>query len=122
MRKDFNASLKPDDYKYLSFQLWKEGTATYTEIQIAKLAAQNYKPGKEFTKLPDYKPYSEVAAEIENRTIESLKNMSLEKTKREVVYAFGAGEALILDRAEINWKPRYFSEKFYLDKYFPSDK
>lgn len=118
MRKDFNASLKSEDYKYLSFQLWKEGTARYTEIEIAKFAAKNYKPTKEFTKLKDFKSYAEFTAELEKNTINSLKNMSLKNTKREVVYAFGASEALLLDKAGINWKPRYFSEKFYTDKYF----
>jgi hypothetical protein len=122
MRKDFNNLLKPNDYKYISFQFWKEGTARYTEIQIAKLAAKNYKPTKNFTKLKDYKTYSEIAVEIESRTINSLKNMNLKETQREVVYAFGAGEALLLDKAGIDWKPRYFSQKFYLDKYFDLQK
>jgi hypothetical protein len=118
MRKDFNASLKPEDYKYLSFQFWKEGTARYTEIEITKIAAKNYKPGKKFSKLKDYKSYAEFSGEIEKDTINSLKNLSLQDRKREVVYAFGAGEALLLDKAGIDWKPSYFSEKFYLDKYF----
>ena len=122
MRTDFNNSLKPDDYKYFSFQLWKEGTARYIEIQIAKLAAKNYKPTKNFKNLKDYKTYAEVAEEIENNLFSSLKNMNLKETKREVVYAFGAGEVLLLDKAGIDWKPRYFSEKFYLDKYFDHEK
>ncbi len=122
LRKEFNASLKPDDYKYLSFQFWKEGTATYTEYEIAKLAAKNYKPSAEFTKLKDYKTYAETADEILKRIINSLKNLNLEKSQREVVYPFGAGEAMLLDRAGIDWKQRYLKEKFYLDKYFDSAK
>lgn len=122
LRKDFNASLKPDEYKYLSFQFWKEGTARYTEYEIAKLASENYKPTAEFTKLKDYKTYAETADEILQRTIRSLKNMNLAETQREVVYPFGAGEALLLDRAKIKWKPRYLTEKFYLDKYFDAPK
>jgi hypothetical protein len=97
MRRDFNASLTENDYKYLSFQLWKEGTARYVEYKIAEFAAEKYKPNKAFTKLKDYKPYKEAA---------------------EVVYPFGAAEAMLLDRAKIPWKDRYFTEKFYLDKYF----
>lgn len=122
MRKLFGNGLKPNDYKYLSFQLWKEGTATYTEIRIAELAAKNYKPNKDFAKLKDFKPYAEIAKEIRQITINSLKNMNLEKTRREVVYPFGAGEAMLLDSAGINWKERYLSEKFYLDKYLDSAK
>jgi len=46
-----------------------------------------------------------------------LNSIRLDKQGREVVYPFGAAEALLLDRAKIEWKSRYFGEKFYLDKY-----
>jgi hypothetical protein len=118
LRKSFNASLSEKDYRYLSFQFWKEGTARYTEYEIAKLASKDYKPSKDFTKLKDYKPYREVADYWRQKTIESLKTIRLEKLEREIVYPFGAAEAMLLDRAKIVWKPRYFAEKFYLDKYF----
>jgi hypothetical protein len=118
LRKSFNASLSEKDYRYLSFQLWKEGTARYTEYEIAKLASENYKPVKDFTKLEDYKTYREVADYWRRKTIESLKTIRLDKLEREVVYSFGAAEAMLLDRAKIDWKSRYFAEKFYLDKYF----
>jgi hypothetical protein len=118
MRETFNASLSEKDYRYLSFQFWKEGVARYTEYKIAELASENYKPLKDFTKLKDYKTYKEVADYWKRQTIESLKTMRLEKLQREVVYAYGAAEAMLLDRANIEWKPRYFAEKFYPDKYF----
>lgn len=118
LRRTFNASLPAKDYRYLSFQLWKEGTARYTEYEIARLAGENYKPGAEFAKLKDYKTYREVADYWKKETIESLKTMRLERFQREVVYAYGAAEAMLLDKAGIDWKSRYFTEKFYLDKYF----
>lgn len=118
MRKQFNSTLSEKDYKYLSFQLWKEGTARYTEIQIAKLASQNYQPNKDFSKLKDFSTYREVAAHWEKNIVNSLKTISLAKSKREVVYSFGAAEAMLLDKAKIKWKHRYFKEMFYLDKYF----
>jgi hypothetical protein len=118
LRKAFQASLSEKDYKYLSFQLWKEGTARYTEYRIAELAAENYRPLKEFTKLKDYKTYREIADYWKQKTVESLKTMRLDKLQREVVYAYGAGEAILLDKAKINWKSRYFSEKFDPGKYF----
>ena len=117
-RKDFNSTLKENDYKYLSFQLWKEGTARYAEYLIAKAASEKYKPGKEFTKLKDYKPYAEIAGNLREQIIESLKTIQLEKLGREVVYPYGAAEAMLLDKAKIEWKLRYFNEKFYPDKYF----
>ena len=118
MRRAFNASLAEKDYRYLSFQLWKEGTARYTEYEIARRAAENYQPSAAFTKLKDYQTYREVAEYWKKQTIESLKTMRLERLEREVVYAYGAGEAMLLDKAGIDWKSRYFAEKFYLDKYF----
>lgn len=122
LRKAFNASLTEKDYRYLSFQLWKEGAARYTEFEIAKLAAENYKPLREFTKLKDHKTYKEIADFWKRKIIESLKTIRLDKLGREVVYPFGAAEAMLLDRANIEWKSRYFTEKFYLDQYFVKTK
>lgn len=122
MRKTFNSSLKDKDYKYLSFQLWKEGTARYIEYKIAQLAADKYKPNKSFQRLKDFKPYGEVAEDWRKKIIESLKTIRLDANGREVAYPFGAAEVMLLDRAKIDWKSRYFSEKFYQDKYFESKK
>lgn len=118
LRRAFNASLAVKDHRYLSFQLWKEGTARYTEYEIARRAAENYKPVPEFKRLKDYKTYREVADYWKKQTIASLKTMRLDRLEREVVYAYGAAEAMLLDKAGIDWKSRYFAEKFYLDKYF----
>jgi hypothetical protein len=122
MRRDFNSSLRSNDYKYLSMQFWKEGIARYTEYRIARLAAGNYQPLAEFKKLKDYQPYAETAANMRKQIIDSLKAMQLAKLEREVAYSFGAGEAMLLDRAKIKWKPRYLSSKFYVDKYFENVK
>lgn len=122
LRKAFNATLSEKDYRYLSFQLWKEGTSRYTEYQVAKFAADGYKPVKGFTKLKDYKTYKEVSDYWRRKTIESLKIMRFDTLGREVVYGYGAAEAMLLDKAHIEWKPRYFEEKFYLDKYFEKNR
>jgi hypothetical protein len=118
MRRAFNATLSGKDYRYLSFQFWKEGTSRYTEYAIAEMASVNYRPAKEFTRLKDYRTYGAVAGYWKRKTIESLKLIRLDKLEREVVYPFGAAEAMLLDKAGIEWKSRYFTEKFYLDKYF----
>ena len=52
-RRAFQQMLAPDDYKYFSFQLWKEGVARYTEYRIARLAAEQVKPTAEFTALAE---------------------------------------------------------------------
>ncbi len=118
-RKAFQSLLSPDDYKYFSFQLWQEGIARYTEFRITDLAAKKYQPSKEFRALKDYTPFTEVAASILNQQVlEKLATLQLSKSERNVFYPFGAAEGLLLDRANPKWLGRYFTEKFYLDKYF----
>ncbi|MDQ3711473.1 MAG: hypothetical protein M3388_04565 [Acidobacteriota bacterium] len=122
-RREFQQMLSPDDYKYFSFQIWKEGIARYTEWRIADLAARKYKPGKKFLALKDYTPFKEVADTILNKQImASLPTLQLEKSERIVFYPFGAAEGLLLDRANPKWQSRYLTEKFYVDKYFVKTK
>jgi hypothetical protein len=111
--------LGPDDYKYFSFQLWQEGVARYTEFRISDLAARKYKPSREFHALKDFTSFREVANTILNKQIlAALPTTRLEQSERVAFYPFGAAEGLLLDRANPKWQGRYFTEKFYLDKYF----
>ncbi len=117
-RQAFQQMLSPDDYKYFSFQVWQEGIARYTEYRMADLAAKKYKPSKEFRALKDYTPFMEVAESILNKQIlSSLPTLQLEKSERLVFYPFGAAEGLLLDRVNPKWQSRYFTEKFYVEKY-----
>ena len=118
-RHAFQQVLAPDDYKYLSFQLWKEGVARYTEYRIARLAGQQFKPTAEFAALPDYVPFASDADATLQRTISQLKKAQLAKSKREIFYAVGAGEALLLDEANPAWQAGYMREKFALEGHFP---
>lgn len=117
-RKRFQELLASDDYKYLSFQLWKEGVARYTEYRIAEEAAARYKPSKQFASLKDYTPFAVDARQTMQRIINDLEKMSLDKRQRTALYPFGAAEALLLDRINPKWQTRYFAEKFFLDKFF----
>ena len=121
-RKEFQSLLSPEDYKYFSFQLWQEGIARYTEFHVADLAAKKYQPSQDFRSLKDYTPFKEVAASILNRQIMGLPTLQLAKSERLVCYPFGAAEGLLLDRANPKWQGRYFTDKFYLDKYFSMTK
>ena len=60
MRRKFFAQLSADDHKYLSFQLWQEGMARYTQIMAAEAAAK-YQPTAAFAGLEDYEPFSAYA-------------------------------------------------------------
>ena len=111
------ASLKPADYRYLSFQLWQEGIARYVETRIAELAARGHRVSPAFASLPDFQPFDAAAAGLRDETLDELRTQTMAKDRRTVFYAFGAGLGLLLDREGREWKPHYLAEKFYLEKY-----
>jgi hypothetical protein len=117
-RKRFEELLATDDYKYFSFQLWKEGVARYTEYRIAKEAAAHYRPSHEFASLKDFTPFADDARQTLDLIMNDLDKMSLDKRQRTALYPFGAAEAMLLDRANPKWQQRYFTEKFFPDKFF----
>ena len=118
-RQNLKQMLSADDYKYMSFQLWKEGTARYTEYKVATEASKRFKPSKEFRALKDFKAFEVVAADVMNGIIKELTTLKIEEYKRVAFYPIGAAEALMLDRVNPKWQQRYFVEKFDLAKYFP---
>jgi hypothetical protein len=117
-RQELQTMLNADDYKYLSFQLWKEGIARYTEYHVAKLAGTSYKPSKEFMSLKDYSLYKDTADSLLKTIKENLRALALANYKRVAFYSLGAGEGLLLDRANPNWRRRYLTDKFFLERYF----
>jgi hypothetical protein len=121
-RRQFREMLSPDDYKYLSFQLWQEGIARYTEYRVAELAAERYKPSQGFRALKDYATFAQVAQATRAGVIRQLLTVRLGASKREVVYPFGAAEGLLLDSVSPSWRSRYFADRFDLGRYYaPGD-
>jgi hypothetical protein len=118
-RKEFAASVAKDDYRYASFQLWQEGIARYTQYRMADLAARRIKPTKKFKHLNDFTSFDEEADRILKTTIEEMKSLELASWERTVFYPFGAIEGLLLDRVNPNWRERYFTDKFALEKFYP---
>jgi hypothetical protein len=114
----FRLLLPADDFKYFDFQCWQEGVARYTELRVGELASADYIPGKEFRSLADYRPYKEVADSIHSKILEELAKPSLATSRRVAFYAFGAGEALLLDKVHPGWKQQYLASKFQLEKCF----
>ena len=117
-RRRFQELLFPNDYKYFSFQLWQEGVARYTELRMADLAARMYKPTPRFRSLLDFTSFRVVADSIMGDVLSGLSDLSLAKQRRVAFYCLGAGEALLLDGVNPNWKKRYFKDKFFIEKYF----
>jgi len=116
-RTKFLAQLAPDDRKYLSFQLWKEGIARYTQVKCAEAAA-NYRASSEFAALPDYESFAAYATHASSDTWDELKKVDLAKWKRVAIYPWGAAEGMFLDRYDPKWKEGYFVSPFTLDPYF----
>jgi hypothetical protein len=108
-----------DEYKYFSFQLWKEGIARYTEDRVASWAAAHYQPSREFRELKDFTTFAAVAEQVRTGILRELSTLKLEEYQRVAFYPLGAGEGLLLDRADPTWHSRYFVEKFDNSKYFP---
>src|SRR6185436_8817822 len=96
-RRELEHTLSPDDYRYLSFQMWQEGIARYTEYRMANLAGRRYRPTKAFRALKDYQPFVRVAEETKRNILDELKNAQLGTSQRVLFYALGAGEGLLLD-------------------------
>jgi hypothetical protein len=118
LRREFMAKLSPDDHKYLSFQLWQEGIARYTQIAAAETAA-DYQPSEAYRRLPDYTPFSGEAANLRSHTLEQLRTLDLGKEGRIAVYSFGGVEGLLLDRLNPQWKSQYFQHLLTTDPLFP---
>lgn len=98
--------LPPDAERYLAFQLWQEGTARYTELRAARLAARLHSPSPAFRALPDFVPLDEVADSLAARVLHPAPP-PLHRARRTAFYPLGAATALLLDRAAPGWQRRY---------------
>lgn len=116
-RRELRDLLSEADYRYLSFQLWQEGIARYTEHTVARAAVELHQPAPEFKLLEDYIPYRQASQQLEKQLRTELESLDLAKWKRVVFYPLGAAEALLLDAAQPAWKDGYFTRPFYLEKY-----
>jgi len=117
-RKIFKELLDEKDYKYFSFQLWQEGIARYTEYKLADMIS-HFEPSAELKDFKDYKSFYEVADELRENIFNQLKAFSLKDNGRICFYSFGAGEGILLDRINKNWKEKYLVEQFFLEEYYP---
>lgn len=92
-RAAFRAAVSEKDWRYIDFQLWQEGVARWTEIQLGKA-------------YPD-EAVAASAARLEQRTLEELRKPDIAGLGREFVYAYGAAEAMLLAACGPKWRERY---------------
>ena len=116
-RKKFTDMLDEDDYKYFSFQVWQEGIARYTELVLAELIGESYKPTPELESMEGYLPFKEVYERILSKELSMLEDISLKDLKRIAYYPVGAAEGLLMDYFNPGWREKYFPEKFYIEYY-----
>lgn len=115
-RRSLQELLNEEECRYFAFQLWQEGVARYVEYQVALLAARDYRPSPELEALPDYVPFSQVAASLRDDIYEGLRQPNLPADGRVELYPLGAATALALDRLVPDWKARYLAQRFDLSR------
>ncbi|MEE8594615.1 MAG: hypothetical protein V3T25_01980 [Gemmatimonadota bacterium] len=116
-RDRLQEALTEKEYRYLSFQIWQEGMARYTQLVVAARAGTEYVPSEQFEALPDFMPYSDAAEEL-RETVRSELERGLPELRRVFFYPIGAVEGLLLDEFRPGWREYYLARKFYVERYF----
>jgi len=115
-RKELIQLLKPADYRYLSFQLWQEGIARYTEYKFLQLLDE-YTPFDDIFLLADFIPFKKFKEQFLGSHLASVKALKLEKEKRVCFYDIGLAEGILLDKLNPQWRSQYLNKKFFLENY-----
>ena len=118
-RTALRGAIAPDAEKYLGFQMWQEGVARYTELQVARWAAAHYAPSDAFRALPDYAPFGGAADSLEAGIRSQLRRADLARDRRVSFYPLGAATAMLLDRVAPEWRAGYFDHGYSLDAMVP---
>ncbi len=111
--------LKLSDYRYLSFQIWQEGIARYTEYKFLGML-ENYEPATEVKRLPDFVSFKLFHRALYRNQTARITKWTLREHQRDCFYAIGLGEGLILDEIAPGWRDKYLTSRFYIERY--SDK
>jgi hypothetical protein len=116
-KESFRKLVGEENYRYMQFQLWQEGVALYTEWKLLEtILSDGYQPSPEFMNIEDYTYFDTLQQQIYQRITRQLENMNMPQWKRVSFYAFGAGEALVLDNWNPGWREDYLAHMFEMDK------
>ena len=92
-RKVLEHSVADVDWRYYEFQLWQEGVARWSEIAIGEMSID---------------PATALEARMRRQqTLNALEDIDLATGRRETAYAFGAAEAMLLERIDPDWRGCY---------------
>lgn len=92
-RTAFSGSVDARAWRYAEFQLWQEGVARWTEIELGR-------------RYPDPAVQSS-ARDLEAGTLAELSAPDLAGRRRLFAYPYGAGEAMLLDACSPGWRSEY---------------
>jgi hypothetical protein len=92
-RQAFETTVGPRNWRYLELQLWQEGVARWTEIELGRA-------------YPDAAVRLS-AFKLEALTLQQLRTPELKKQGRELAYPMGAGEAMLLHTCGSAWRTAY---------------
>jgi hypothetical protein len=92
-RRAFAAAVGERNWRYAELELWKEGIARWTEIELGKRSDD-----------PAVIASSEA---LEKRSVAWLAKPDIASAGREFVYPFGAAEAMLLEACGPAWRSRY---------------
>lgn len=116
-RKKLQNVLPPAAYRYFSLQIWQEGLARYAEyLFLDRIAA--YQPSKEVLALPDFVSFDSVKTKMRRDEMNNLLTGKLDQNKRVSFYSVGFAEGLLLDKVNKQWRKKYLTDKFYIEKYY----
>ena len=87
------AAVGKRNWRYAELELWKEGVARWTEIQLGK-------------SYPD-PAVRDSAAALERKSIDWLATHDIAGSGREFVYPYGAAEAMLLEACSPAWRAEY---------------
>jgi hypothetical protein len=113
-RDALRTALSADDYRYLEFQLWQEGTARFIEYAAGREAARLAEPPAAFRHLPDFEAYGVTADGMHHGIRRELEQLDLGRDRRVAFYPIGAAIALLLDDTRPDWKRAYADRPFAL--------
>jgi hypothetical protein len=114
-RAAFQKSVSAKDYRYFAFQCWQEGVARYTEIAVARLAAQTHRQDPQFLSDAEASALSQDADATYAGVVRRLQTASLKDDERVNFYSIGAGEAMLLDVLRPGWRLSYLDPRMDLD-------
>jgi hypothetical protein len=114
-RAAFQKSVGVKDYRYFTFQCWQEGVARYTEIAVARLAADEHRQDPKFLSDDEAAALSQDADATYTGVLKRLHTVPLKDGERSNFYAIGAGEAMLLDVLHPGWRLNYLDPRMDLD-------